>query len=67
MFDSSVMRGEPAELALDLVIPGWTEGLQLMTEGEKARFWIPERLAYRGQAGKPAGMLVFDIELVKIR
>jgi peptidylprolyl isomerase len=67
MFDSSVVRGEPMELPLDMVIPGWTEGLQLMTEGEKARFWIPEKLAYKGKAGKPAGMLVFDVELIKIR
>ena len=67
MFDSSVMRGEPAEFALDDVIPGWTEGLQLMTEGEQVRFWIPEKLAYKGKSGRPAGMLVFDVELVKIK
>lgn len=67
MVDSSVLRGEPAEFPLDAVIAGWREGLQLMTEGEKARFWIPQNLAYKGQAGKPLGMLVFDIELIKIR
>jgi FKBP-type peptidyl-prolyl cis-trans isomerase len=67
MFDSSVMRDEPAEFAVDAVIPGWTEGLQLMTEGEKARFWIPEKLAYKGKAGFPAGMLVFDVELLTIK
>jgi len=67
MFDSSVMRDEPAEFALTGVIPGWTEGLQLMTEGEKTRFWIPQKLAYKGEAGKPKGMLVFDIELIKIK
>jgi peptidylprolyl isomerase len=67
MFDSSVMRDEPAQFALDAVIPGWTEGLQLMTEGEKARFWIPAKLAYKNQPGMPAGMLVFDVELIKIR
>jgi FKBP-type peptidyl-prolyl cis-trans isomerase len=67
MFDSSVLRGEPIEFALDAVIPGWTEGLQLMTEGERVRFWIPEKLAYKGKPGKPAGMLVFDVELIKIR
>jgi FKBP-type peptidyl-prolyl cis-trans isomerase len=67
MFDSSVMRDEPAEFPLDMVVPGWTEGLQLMTEGEKVRFWIPEKLAYKGTAGMPAGMLVFDVELIKIR
>lgn len=66
-FDSSVLRGEPAEFSLDAVIPGWMEGLQLMTEGEQARFWIPERLAYKGKRGMPAGMLVFDVELVKIK
>jgi len=66
-FDSSVMRDEPAEFALTGVIPGWTEGLQLMTEGEKMRFWIPAKLAYKNQPGMPAGMLVFDIELIKIK
>jgi FKBP-type peptidyl-prolyl cis-trans isomerase len=66
MFDSSVQRGEPATFSLDEVIPGWTEGLQMMVEGEKRRFWIPESLAYNGQAGKPAGMLVFDVELIRI-
>jgi FKBP-type peptidyl-prolyl cis-trans isomerase len=67
MFDTSVLRGEPAEFSLDEVVPGWTEGLQLMTEGEQVRFWIPEKLAYKGKAGKPAGLLVFDVELIKIR
>jgi FKBP-type peptidyl-prolyl cis-trans isomerase len=66
-FDSSILRGEPMELSMDQVISGWTEGLQLMTEGEKVRFWIPQKLAYKGQAGMPAGMLVFDVELIKIR
>ena len=65
-FDSSVVRGEPATLPMDRVIPGWTEGLQLMVEGEKARFWIPEKLAYQGRQA-PYGMLVFDVELIKIR
>lgn len=67
MFDSSVTRGRPASFALDQVIPGWTEGVQLMVTGEKTRFWIPEDLAYKGRPGAPAGMLVFDIELVSIR
>lgn len=67
MFDSSVMRDEPAEFALDAVIPGWTEGVQLMTTGEKARFWIPSKLAYDGKKGMPQGMLVFDIELIAIK
>ena len=66
MFDSSVVRGEPATFALDGVIAGWTEGLQLMYEGEKTRFWIPEKLAYGGKQA-PYGMLVFDVELVKIQ
>ena len=67
MFDSSVARGEPVGLPLDRVIPGWTEGLQLMVEGEKRRLWIPEELAYDGKAGRPAGMLVFDVELLGIK
>ena len=67
MFDSTVVRGTPANFRLDQVIPGWTEGLQLMVEGEKRRLWIPEKLAYRGQAGKPKGMLVFDVELLAIQ
>ena len=66
MFDSSVVRGEPATFPLDGVIPGWTEGVQLMYEGEKTRFWIPENLAYKGKSA-PYGMLVFDVELMKIQ
>lgn len=66
MFDSSVSRGEPITFGLDEVIAGWTEGVQLMVEGEKRRFWIPESLAYQGQPGAPAGMLVFDVELIRI-
>ena len=66
MFDSSVVRGEPATFQVDGVIPGWTEGLQLMYEGEKTRFWIPEALAYKGKQA-PYGMLVFDVELLKIQ
>jgi peptidylprolyl isomerase len=65
MFDSSIVKGQPATFPVDGVIPGWTEGLQLMVEGEKARFWIPENLAYKGQSA-PYGMLVFDVELIKI-
>lgn len=67
MFDSSIKRGQPATFGLDEVIAGWTEGVQLMVEGEKTRFWIPQRLAYEGKAGAPRGMLVFDIELIAIR
>ncbi len=67
MFDSSVAKGQPASFPLDQVIPGWTEGVQLMVEGEKTRFWIPQRLAYDGQQGMPMGMLVFDVELIAIQ
>ena len=66
MFDSSVTRGQPAMFPLRNVIPGWTEGLQLMKTGEKRRFWIPEDLAYKGRPGAPAGMLVFEVELLDI-
>jgi FKBP-type peptidyl-prolyl cis-trans isomerase len=65
MFDSSVVKGQPATFQLDGVIPGWTEGVQLMVVGEKTRFWIPEKLAYKGQSA-PYGLLVFDVELIKI-
>ncbi|HWM26381.1 MAG TPA: FKBP-type peptidyl-prolyl cis-trans isomerase [Chthoniobacterales bacterium] len=65
MFDSSIPRGQPATFPLKNVIPGWTEGVQLMVEGEKTRFWIPESLAYKGQ-GPVFGDLVFDVELIKI-
>jgi peptidylprolyl isomerase len=67
MFDSSVTRNRPATFPLGNVIKGWTEGLQLMVVGEKTRFWIPEELAYKGQPGKPAGMLVFDVELIEFQ
>ena len=68
MFDSSILtkRGMPMSMDLGGVIAGWTEGVALMVEGERTRFWIPESLAYKGEAGSPRGMLVFDIELVKI-
>jgi peptidylprolyl isomerase len=67
MFDTSLTRGMPLTVNLETdVISGWTEGLQLMVEGERTRFWIPENLAYKGQAGSPRGMLVFDIELIRI-
>lgn len=65
MFDSSVVRGTPASFPLDGVIAGWTEGVQLMVEGEKRRFWIPQDLAYEGK--DPKGMLVFDVELIAIK
>jgi len=66
MFDSSVVKGEPITFPLNGVIPGWTEGVALMVEGEKARFWIPQNLAYKGES-PPYGMLVFDVELIKIQ
>jgi peptidylprolyl isomerase len=66
MFDSSLSKGAPAFFKLTAVVPGWTEGLQLMVEGETRRFWIPQKLAYRGEEGKPKGMLVFDVELIQI-
>jgi peptidylprolyl isomerase len=63
MFDSS--RGTPIPFPLASLIDGWKEGIPLMVEGEKARMWIPAELAYKGRGG-PQGMLVFDIELMKI-
>ena len=67
MFDSSLLSGKPMSMDLTRVVQGWTEGVSLMVEGERTRFWIPENLAYKGEAGSPKGMLVFDIELVKIQ
>ena len=67
LFDSTILRGQPAEFRLENVIAGWTEGLQLMVEGEVRRFWIPAKLAYEGSPAKPQGMLVFDIELVEVK
>lgn len=64
LFDSSVLKRTPASFQVNEVIKGWTEGLRLMVKGDKLRFWIPEKLAYRGEQGKPAGMLVFDVELL---
>ncbi|HJV39154.1 MAG TPA: FKBP-type peptidyl-prolyl cis-trans isomerase [Geothrix sp.] len=66
MFDSSLTKGVSVPLQLKGTIPGWVEGLQLMVEGERRRFWIPEKLAYQGARGMPQGMLVFDVELVRI-
>jgi FKBP-type peptidyl-prolyl cis-trans isomerase len=70
MFDSSVTSGAPISFPLNSVIPGWTEGVQLMAPGEKTRFWIPAALAYGEKTppgGPPAGMLVFDIELLEVK
>jgi len=70
MFDSSVTRGQPTSFPLNGVIKGWTEGVQLMVVGDKARFWIPGSLAYGdkpARPGAPAGPLVFDIELLSIK
>ena len=69
MFDSSVVRGQPALFPLNGVIRGWTEGVQLMVVGEKRRFWIPANLAYGENpgGGRPGGLLVFDVELLDIR
>lgn len=67
VFDSSVQRGEPIEFGLNQVIRGWTEGLQLMKKGEKARLFIPPELGYgnRSAGSIPAGsVLIFDVELI---
>ena len=66
MFESSLAKGTPATFELTKVIPGWTDVLQRMTEGESRRVWIPSRQAYDGAPGKPRGMLVFDITLLEI-
>ncbi|MFK7990141.1 MAG: FKBP-type peptidyl-prolyl cis-trans isomerase [Sandaracinaceae bacterium] len=66
MFDSSVTRGRPADFPLRGVIDGFSEMIQLMSVGDRVRVWIPESLAYRGRPGAPAGMLVFEIELIEI-
>lgn len=70
VFDSSVNRGEPATFPLNRVIPGWTEGVQLMKEGAKYTFFIPSDLAY-GPQGIPGAIpahstLIFDVELIKV-
>lgn len=67
MFDSSYVGGQPATFQVTGVIPGWTEGLQLMVVGEKRRFWIPGHLAYDGVPDRPQGTLVFDVELLGVQ
>ena len=70
VFDSSVERGEPATFPLDKVIPGWTEGLQLMSEGSEYRLFIPSELAYgskgAGDQILPNSTLIFDVQLLKV-
>lgn len=68
--DGTIVEGAPvgdppATLELNTQMPGWREGIRMMVQGEKRRFWIPSRLAYEGKAGKPQGMLVYDIELLQ--
>jgi FKBP-type peptidyl-prolyl cis-trans isomerase FklB len=71
VFDSSVQRGQPATFPLNGVIPGWTEGLQLMRVGDKFRFFVPSDLAYgpngAGDAIPPNAVLIFDVELLEIQ
>jgi FKBP-type peptidyl-prolyl cis-trans isomerase len=66
VFMTTAGRGAPKGTHMRSTIPGWFEGLQMMKQGEKRRFWIPAELAYRGQPGWPPGMVVFDLELVAI-
>jgi peptidylprolyl isomerase len=66
VFDSSLPRGQRTTFGLGDVIEGWTEGMQLMVPGDKMRFWIPERLAYKGEGNGPRGMLVFEVELLAV-
>ncbi len=66
LFDSSVPRAEALTIGLHQVIEGWREGVAGMATGEIRRLWIPEKLAYGGKDGAPKGMLVFDVELLRV-
>ena len=66
LIDSSVLRGQPATFRLDQAITGWSEGLRLMTTGEKRRYWIPASLAFGEAADHRPGPVVFDLELLAI-
>jgi peptidylprolyl isomerase len=69
--DGTIVEGAPvggptASFRVADTMPGWREGLSMMSEGDKWRFWIPPQLAYGDQPNKPHGMLVYDIELVRL-
>ncbi|WMO12768.1 FKBP-type peptidyl-prolyl cis-trans isomerase [Pseudoalteromonas piscicida] len=69
VFDSSVLRDQPISFGLNQVIPGWTEGVQLMSEGDKYRFWIGPDLGYGDRAAgkiEPGSLLVFEVELLAV-
>ena len=67
MFDSTMKTGEPATFGLSGLIDGWKDVIQYMVVGDSIRAWIPEKMAYKGKAGRPAGTLVFDIELLDFK
>ncbi len=65
IIEGAPIGGAPATFRLNETMPGWREGLSMMSAGDKWRFWIPGRLAYGDRPGKPHGMLVYDIDLVQ--
>ena len=67
LFDSSHARSMPSLFALNRVMAGWRECVLMMRVGETRRCWVPQALAFNGQAGRPAGTVVFDIELLDVR